>query len=242
MDIIDNFFNIIKSFEGKKMGYQLEAQECEKFLSSIDLSNVKDCLKKLISNDIIATLHKSTIDPPVVLPLARYKEYSFELTYWYPIDIGVDLDPNYDPEDIHDHFGYLATKMISGEGYEETIYKLINETQVKAISVSYLKAGMTNIINSECIHSLKYSSNKPSISLRIFLPNTKGVMSIYSKETGLKCDEIIAPSDKRRYEFAGLLAAIDKNEFSREINFLKEICILEKSKKQLEILTNKLHS
>ncbi len=238
MNIINNFFSLIKSFEGKNMSYKLEAKKCERFLNDIELDNVKDYLRLLISSDIIATLHKSTIDPPVVLPLARYKAYSFELTYWYSMSIAKDVDKNYDPEDIHDHFGFLATKMILGEGYEETIYELVNESKVKPITVHFFKAGMTNIISADCIHSIKYNSIKPSVSLRIFLPNTKGIMNIYSKQSGLKCSEIIAPSDKRRYEFAGLLSAIDKEEFLNEINFLKDDCILEDSKSQLEVLVN----
>ena len=212
------------------------AKHIESFINKITIEEITEYFSNRIESDLSQVLDSIYPDPPVVIPIFKYLNYVLELTYWYPLNLGIDTD-NYDPEDIHNHFGYLVTKMLVGEGYEEYLYTKINSDEVQLSSKTFLKLNNTNIISPEYIHRIIYKSNKPSLSVRVFLPNVVAEMNIYNKETGKLIETIKAPNEKRKYDFAGFLATLDKSKFANTITNISDICILESSKRQLEKLT-----
>lgn len=235
MEIQELFIKTINNLSGKPTLFQTEYLiNC---LNSIEITDIANYFIKESEIDLYKVMNSIHADPPVVIPICKHKDYVMELTYWYPLHFGIDTD-EYDPEDIHNHFGYLVTKMLLGEGYKEFIYKESEENKVELESIHFLKQNMTNTISPKHIHRIVYESKKASLSIRIFLPNSISEMKIYDKHTFKLINVLKAPNEKRKYDFAGFLSLLDKDLFSETIEKINENCLLETTKEQLKKLCN----
>lgn len=234
MDLNKRFYELIDYI--KKLKITDQTKKSVHFLNSINMIDLTQYFKQKVNGDLTRLSKIVVTNPPTMFELFNSWGYSLEILYWYPLPEYIDMG-GYDTEDIHDHFGFIATRMLKGEGYIEKKYLVNKENEeIELEKELHLKKDKTNLISPDYIHSISYLSKEPSISIRIVFPPSRGIMTVYDRDTKKKKQEIVCATETKAYELGGMLSFIDKNLFKETVDKLHNHLILEQSKNQLSKL------
>lgn len=187
LNLINNFKNLIDSCDFNELSQEDQSIRLRDFLRLVTLHDIVSFLQYKIEKEKKMIQEELLLNPPLVYPLFKYKGFAVEVTYWYFTDLV--NNQNYEGNYAHDHFGYMATRMLKGDGYLETKYSIKTDGKITPGGLFEFKENSDRIIEPNDIHSIEYRSNNPSISIRIILPDVKEIMAIYDKKTGEKISE-----------------------------------------------------
>lgn len=216
MELIDEFKKLVNDIFS--LTNEKQALFCLDFISDVttdDLIGYFDCK---VHESLSSVINKVVSSPPaVVYEMIEYKGFVLEVSFWYPLE-SEDSD-GYDYSEIHDHSCYIVSKMLKGEGYLEKQYEL-NQTELNKATYKRnykFSEGMTRIIKPDDIHSIIYSSDKTSLSIRILLPMQKSIIRVFDYETGSETRQVVSPYERKCFELATILSMLSKDKFKQDI-------------------------
>ena len=233
--LLDSFRDIVEGF-GCQPVTAAQAYVFQGWIRTISLDDITEALSAYGQQDLRSLVRRLTPNPPSVLDLLDVRGYVLQVLYWYPLE-DRSVYGSYDTEDIHSHFGFIVTRALIGNPYVATHFRLGQDQRVQMVGESLFQEGADSIIAPEDIHSVRCSSGRPALSVRIAFPPNRAEMQVYDKDAGTVREVIVSSTERRTIELAGLLATLDARRFEQSVKDLQKDCLLPKSIGELARLT-----
>lgn len=233
MTLAKSFRQLVLSANGDNASRAM-AVVCEQWLGEVTLAVVRDEVSNTITFDLEETVRRVTPNPPAILDLCSVNGVTLQVICWYALgDTSYD---KYDSEDIHDHFGFIATRALIGQPYHERRYKRSNDSSVELGQAFEFMEGMTQIIEPDVIHSVRHIGAAPGLSLRITLAPCRPFMSVFDARSGKVRETILAHRERQREDLAAILTSIDGAGMAAHVRALEARCVSTEARQGIERL------